>query len=64
MMQIRHAVASDKGLLHKKNEDRFYAQDERGLYFVSDGMANEVTPHFILETLPFRCARNSATSRI
>ena len=54
MMQIRHAVASDKGLLHKKNEDRFYAHDQRGLYFVTDGMANEVTPHFVLETLPFQ----------
>jgi PPM family protein phosphatase len=54
MSQIRHAAVSDKGLLHKKNEDRFYAHAERGLYFVTDGMANEVTPHFILETLPFQ----------
>jgi PPM family protein phosphatase len=54
MTQIRHAVVSDKGLLHKKNEDRFYAHPERGVYFVSDGMANEVTPHFIVETLPLQ----------
>jgi serine/threonine protein phosphatase PrpC len=54
MTAIRHAVVSDKGLQHKKNEDRFYVHPERGLYFVTDGMANEVTPHFVLETLPFQ----------
>jgi serine/threonine protein phosphatase PrpC len=54
MTQIRHAAVSDKGLLHKKNEDRYYAHAERGVYFVTDGMANEVTPHYILETLPFQ----------
>jgi PPM family protein phosphatase len=54
MIAVRHAAHSDKGLMHKKNEDRFYAHSERGLYFVTDGMANEVTPHFIVETLPQR----------
>jgi serine/threonine protein phosphatase PrpC len=54
MTAIRHAVVSDKGLQHQKNEDRFYAHPERGLYFVTDGMANEVTPHVILETLPLQ----------
>ena len=52
MSAIRHAVLSDKGRRHKTNEDRVYASAEDGLYFVTDGMANEVTPHFIQETLP------------
>src|SRR5262249_19953763 len=38
---------------HKRSKgDRHYSHPERGLYFVTDGMANEVTPHFVLETLP------------
>ncbi len=45
MLHIRHAFATDPGLSHRRNEDRC-------LYFVTDGMANEVTPHFVLETLP------------
>jgi serine/threonine protein phosphatase PrpC len=52
MSAIRHAVLSDKGRRHKNNEDRVYANAEDGLFFVTDGMANEVTPHFIQETLP------------
>src|SRR5437762_6028734 len=52
MISIRHAVRTDPGLHHDRNEDRYYINAERGLYFVTDGMANEVTPHFILETLP------------
>jgi serine/threonine protein phosphatase PrpC len=52
MIQLRHAAASDPGLVHKRNEDCWYANADRGLYFVTDGMANEVTPHFIVETLP------------
>jgi PPM family protein phosphatase len=52
MLNLSCAVETDKGLHHKKNEDCWYANAERGLYFVTDGMANEVTPHFIMETLP------------
>jgi protein phosphatase len=52
MLRIRHAAGTDPGLHHRRNEDRYYAHEGRGLYFVTDGMANEVTPHFILETLP------------
>src|SRR5205823_12858881 len=52
MLAIRHAAATDPGKHHKRNEDRHYSHAERGLYFVTDGMANEVTPHFVLETLP------------
>src|SRR2546423_13047754 len=52
MLAIRHAAATDPGKHHERNEDRYYSHPERGLYFVTDGMANEVTPHFVLETLP------------
>src|SRR5262249_35221967 len=52
MTAIRHAALTDVGRCRKRNEDRWYADPDRGLYFVTDGMANEVTPHFILETLP------------
>ena len=52
MTPLRYAAATDPGLRHRRNEDCWYANAERGLFFVTDGMANEVTPHFILETLP------------
>jgi len=52
MTSLRYAAATDPGLRHRRNEDYWYANTERGLFFVTDGMANEVTPHFILETLP------------
>jgi protein phosphatase len=52
MLVIRHAAVSDTGLLHPRNEDRWYARPDIGLYFVTDGMANEITPHFVVEELP------------
>jgi protein phosphatase len=52
MVPLCHAAATDPGLVRKRNEDCWYANADRGLYFVTDGMANEVTPHFIVETLP------------
>jgi PPM family protein phosphatase len=52
MTSLRYAAATDPGLRHRQNEDCWYANAERGLFFITDGMANEVTPHFILETLP------------
>jgi protein phosphatase len=53
MLAIRHAGLSDIGRHHQRNEDRWYANAERGIYFITDGMANEVTPHFVAEELPF-----------
>ncbi|HYV40070.1 MAG TPA: SpoIIE family protein phosphatase [Gemmataceae bacterium] len=52
MIAVRHAVLSDKGLRHECNEDRWFANPTDGLYFVSDGMANEPTPQFVLDRLP------------
>ncbi|MBM4371577.1 MAG: Stp1/IreP family PP2C-type Ser/Thr phosphatase [Deltaproteobacteria bacterium] len=37
-MSIRHAGASDPGLVRKNNEDSFSADDGLGLYIVADGM--------------------------
>src|SRR5881409_3142657 len=52
MLNIRHAAHTDPGPHKKRNEDRFFAQPECGLFFVTDGMANEVTPELIVESLP------------
>jgi protein phosphatase len=52
MLAIRHAALNDVGRLHQDNDDRWYADPEIGLYFVTDGMANKATPDFIVETLP------------
>jgi protein phosphatase len=52
MIAIRHAALSDPGLLHPHNEDRCFAHPQSGLYFVSDGMANDRAPQFILDRLP------------
>jgi protein phosphatase len=54
MTVIRHAALCDKGVQRKRNEDRYYIHEQRGLYFVTDGMANEVTPHVVVESLPPR----------
>ena len=37
-MSIRHAGASDIGLVRKNNEDAFIADDDLNLYIVADGM--------------------------
>ena len=47
MIAIHHAVLSDPGLHHSRNEDRWYADDESGFYFVTDGMANAATPQLV-----------------
>jgi serine/threonine protein phosphatase PrpC len=52
MLVIRHATLDDLGRLHQDNDDRWYADPKSGLYFVTDGMANQATPDFIVETLP------------
>jgi serine/threonine protein phosphatase PrpC len=62
MLVIHHAALSDAGLHHVHNEDRWYAQPEWGLYFVSDGMANEATPQFLVEELPQLIHQQMASS--
>lgn len=52
MLAIRHAALSHPGLKHTRNDDFYYVDAQRGLYFVTDGMANQATPHFIVDTLP------------
>lgn len=54
MLAVRHGSCTDPGKQKKRNEDRAYVHPERGFYMVIDGMANDVTPHFIMETLPFQ----------
>src|SRR5262245_42868612 len=52
MSTIRHAARSDPGRRHRENQDRWFADDEAGLYLVSDGMAEDVSPQLVVDTLP------------
>jgi PPM family protein phosphatase len=52
MLAIRHASLTDAGLLHQSNDDRWHADPVRGVYFVTDGMANQVAPQCIVDNLP------------
>jgi protein phosphatase len=52
MITVQHAMLSDRGLRHERNEDRCHADPASGLFFISDGMANEPTPQFVLDHFP------------
>ena len=49
---VTHAGLSDPGLTHQGNEDRWLALPERGLYLVSDGMADALAPQMAVDLLP------------
>ena len=38
MAHLRWAAASDPGMRRTKNEDRYYADPDRGIYAVIDGV--------------------------
>src|SRR5207249_3770581 len=48
----RHALLSDRGLRHAGNEDRACADPGRGLYLVSDGMAEAKSSQLAVDFLP------------
>jgi PPM family protein phosphatase len=52
MTTVSHAALSDAGRTHDDNEDRWLADPARGLYLVSDGMAEAVSPQIVVDTLP------------
>jgi protein phosphatase len=52
MPTISHAALSDAGRTHEHNEDRWLADPASGLYLVSDGMAEAVSPQIVVDTLP------------
>src|SRR4051794_12762501 len=52
MTTIAHAALSDPGRTHDENQDRWLADPARGLYLVSDGMGEGVTPQLVVDTLP------------
>src|SRR5262245_35138870 len=52
MTTISHAALSDPGRTHDENQDRWLADPARGLYLVSDGMAEHISPQIVVDTLP------------
>jgi serine/threonine protein phosphatase PrpC len=52
MTTISHAALSDPGRTHDENQDRWLADPARGLYLVSDGMAEPISPQTVVDTLP------------
>jgi len=53
---LRHAGLSDRGRVRGRNEDRWAADAERGLFVVSDGIggarAGELASEIVVEALP------------
>jgi PPM family protein phosphatase len=52
MTAISHAALSDRGRTHDENQDRWLASPEQGLYLVTDGMAEDISPQIVADTLP------------
>src|SRR5262249_32026109 len=52
MSSISHAALSDPGRTHDDNQDRWLANPEQGLYLVSDGMAEDISPQLVVDALP------------
>jgi protein phosphatase len=52
MSAVVHAALSDLGRWHLVNEDRWLADAEHGLYLVSDGMGEALSPQRVIELLP------------
>ena len=52
---FRSGAASDTGLLRERNEDRYWVDDEHGIYLVVDGMgghaAGELAAQVALDTI-------------
>ncbi|HYT89169.1 MAG TPA: protein phosphatase 2C domain-containing protein, partial [Gemmataceae bacterium] len=41
-----------RGRTHKDNEDRYFVDTAQGLYLISDGMAESISPQIVVDTLP------------
>jgi protein phosphatase len=52
MSTLTYAALSDAGRQHTGNEDRWLADPKRGIYLVSDGMAEDISPQMVVDTLP------------
>ena len=52
MSTIAYAALSDRGRTHDENQDRWLADPGRGLYLVSDGMGEAISPQLVVDTLP------------
>jgi protein phosphatase len=52
MFTTRHALVSDRGLHHADNEDRAFADPDRGLFLISDGMAEAKSSQLAVDLLP------------
>jgi protein phosphatase len=51
---LRHACLSDPGRHHEENQDRCFIDAEQGLFLISDGMAEAVSPQLVVDRLPGR----------
>jgi protein phosphatase len=49
---ISHAARSDAGRTHDQNQDRCLTDPGLGLYLVSDGMAEDISPQVVIDKLP------------
>lgn len=53
---LDHAAVSDIGCVRSENQDRWFADDRRGLYIVADGVGGEraggLAAEVVVETLP------------
>lgn len=58
---LRHAGKSDIGRVRKENQDRWFADDEQGLYIVADGVggghAGGLAAQIVADTLPLIVSR-------
>ena len=52
MTTLAHAALSDPGRTHDANQDRWLIDPAQGLYLVSDGMAEDISPQLVVDTLP------------
>src|SRR4051812_4029566 len=49
---VQWAVRTDIGLTHDDNEDRSFVDAEFGIFALSDGMGEAITPSLVVEILP------------
>lgn len=52
MKKSHHAALSDPGRTHDENQDRWQIDLELGLFVISDGMAEAVSPQLVVDALP------------
>jgi protein phosphatase len=49
---IYFACRSDPGRRHNENQDRWYADPDRNIFLVADGMANAIASQMVVDLLP------------